>query len=135
MEINYDDIESINEFKPVPEGTYRCCVADVKEAQTSRGYPMWKLRLEIEEGEHAGRVIFDRLVFSPAAMRRVKRVCACLGLKTAGTQELTPEMIVGRYTMVRAVIEDYIDQEGEARSSNAVPFDGYAPVDDDGLPH
>lgn len=134
MELNFDEIESIGEYTPVPEGTYRCRVADVKEAQTSRGYPMWRLRLEIEEGEHAGRAIFDRLVFSPAALRRVKRVCQCLGLDTTGRQDLTPDMLVGRLCQVHAVVEDYIDQDGEARSSNTIPFDGYAPVSDDGTP-
>lgn len=134
MEINFDQIEGINEFQPVPEGRYQCRVVDVKEAQTSRGYAMWKVRLEIAEGEHAGHALFDRLVFSPAALRRVKRVCQCLGLDTAGKRELTPEMLVGRLCMVHAVVEDYVDPEGETRTSNAVPFDGYAPVEDDGLP-
>lgn len=134
MEINFDEIGSITDFEPVPEGTYVCRVVRVEEARSSRGDEMWNLRLEIDEGPHARRVVFDRLVFSPAAMKRVKLICQCLKVSTSGKRELTPEMLLGRLCRVNVLVRDYVDQEGESRSSNTVPFDGYAPVEDDGLP-
>jgi hypothetical protein len=135
MDINFDEIGDINDYDPVPEGTYTCRVAKVEEKPTRRGDEMWLLHLEIEDGEFAGRVIFDRLIFSKKALRRVKKALWCLGVDVGGTKNVPPNSLVGRRCSVHAVVEDYFDQEGEARTSNAVPFDGYAPVDDDGLPH
>ena len=134
MQINFDEIDSIGEYQPVPEGTYVCRVARVDEARSSRGDDMWKLRLEIEDGEHAGRVIFDRLVFSPRAMPRVKRICQCLGVRVEGQLELTADMLVGRRCQVRVLVGDYIDQDGEARTNNTVPYDGYEAAPDDDVP-
>lgn len=129
MEINYDEIDSINEFQLVPEGTYLCRITEVKEAATRNGFPMWKLRLEIEEGDFAKRTILDRLIFSPPAMRRVKRALQCLGVEVAGKQDITPEMLLGKRCKIRTIVENYVDQEGESRTGNAVPYDGYQPAD------
>lgn len=141
MQINFDEIEDTGTFQPVPEGTYPCRVAEVDEAVTSKGFPMWKVKLEIQAGEQAGRVIFDRLVFSPPAMRRAKRALQCLGVEVVGQQDITSEMLLGRQCQVHVTVEEYVDREGETRSGNSVPFDGYLPADnatsgdDDDLPY
>jgi hypothetical protein len=135
MDLNFDEIGELGEYEPVPEGTYTCRVAKVEEKQTRHGHDMWTLRLEIEDGEFAGRSIFDRMVFSKAALPRAKMIFNCLGIDTRGSRAVTPDTIIGRRCRVEAVIKSYADDDGVERFTNKVPFEGYAPVDDDGLPH
>jgi len=140
MKIPFNKIDNIADYEPLPDGTYSCRVADVKEGVSSKGSPLWRLRLVVLAGDHVGRAVFDQLVFSPAALRRVKLVCACLGLDVNQPMDLAPDMLVGRTCRVQVITEEYVDQEGESRRANKVPFDGYqptaAPGDDseDGMP-
>ena len=139
---NFDDIEDIEQFAPLPVGRYLCHVVEVEEARTKYGDEMWKLRLVVEAGPQRGRYIFDNLVFSDAAMKRVKLVCSRLGLDVAGEIDLEPSAIQGRRCYVTVGIEEYQDQEGTSRRRNVVPFAGYdsaevqgeAVEDDDPLP-
>ncbi len=129
MQIDFSKVDGVGDREPLPEGSYFARVADVTEAVSGKGHPMWKVRFEVERGPYAGRAIFDRLVFSPAALRRVKTACECLGVDVRGKLDLTPDMILGRACKVRVIAEDYTDQEGETRATNSVPYDGYAPAD------
>lgn len=126
--IDFSTVEDAKAFTPLPEGQYVAEVSSVEETTTNRGEPMWKLRLKVLEGPHAGRFLFDNLVFSPKALKRVKFVCARLGLDTTGEVDLTPRLLRGRTARVTVTIEDYIDDEGKARSRNSIPFAGYESV-------
>lgn len=123
--IDFNTIEDAEDFSPLPEGKYACRVAEVEEARTKGGDEMWKLRLEVVEGAHAGRIIFDNLVFSAAAMKRVKLICSRLGLDVSGEVDLTPDMIKGRPCRITVETEEYEDHEGRRRKRNVVPFAGY----------
>ena len=96
---------------------------------------MWTLHLEIEDGEFAGQRIFDRAVFSKAALPRAKMIFKSLGIDTRGSCELTPDSIVGRRCQVEVVIKPYIDDDGVERFTNKVTYQGYSPVDDGDLPY
>lgn len=126
--IDFSTIEDAKSFTPVPEGSYHCEVAAVEQTTTNRGDEMWKLKLKVLEGEHEGRHLFDNLVFSPAALKRVKFVCTRLGLDTSGELDLTPAMLRGRTALVTVQIEQYVDDEGRERSRNKIPFDAYEAV-------
>ncbi len=123
--INFSTVDDATDFTPLPEGTYACRIDSVEEARTSRGDEMWKLRLVVTEGEYAGRLIFDNLVFSEKALKRVKFVCSRLGLDVSGELDLTPAMIHGKTCRVRVEIEEYVDEEEKEKTRNRVPFAGY----------
>ena len=72
---------------------------------------MWKLRFEVLDGEYRGRYIFDNMVFSDAALKRVKLICSRLGLDVSGEVELTPEVIMGRKCWVTVETEEYEDDD------------------------
>ena len=128
--IDFSRIEDVNDFTPLPEGQYLSRVDDVGITTTKSGDEMWRLRFVVEEGEYAGRYIFDKLVFSDAALTRVKLICSRLGLDVSGKVELTPELIEGCTCVISVQIEDYEDNEGETKTRNIVPFKGYDYSDD-----
>ena len=127
--VDFANIENAQDYAPLPEGEYTCRIAKVEEASTKAGDEMWRLHLEVIEGEHAGRFIFDNMVFSTAAMKRVKLICSRLGIDVSGETNLTTSMIRGRACKVSVTIEDYEDQDGNVKSRNTVPFTGYEEAD------
>jgi len=124
-EINFDAIPDADSYEPLPDGDYVCYLDTIEEATTKNGNDMWKLTWVIEDGEHAGRKIFDNMVFSERAMRRIKLICSRLGLDTTGTVNLTPDMLAMKRAVVSVMTEEYVNAEGQTRQRNAVPFEGY----------
>ena len=123
--IDFKQVDDVQDFAPLPAGTYLCRVVDVEKATTQYGDEMWKLRWVVEAGPQRGRYIFDNMVFSNAAMKRVKLICSRLGLDVSGTLELTPALIKGRTCHVTAETEEFEDHEGMTKRRNVVPFAGY----------
>ena len=130
--VDFSNVEDAQDFSPLPEGKYLCQLNDIEEASTQYNDEMWKLRLEVIDGEHAGRMLFDNLVFSKAAMKRVKLICSRLGLDVSGEVDLTPELLKGRKCYVSAVTEEYQDEEGRTKRRNVVPFAGYERISEAG---
>ncbi len=129
--VNFAGItEESNGVTLLEEGTYPCRLAEVDVAETSKGDEMWRLRWVVEEGPHQGRLIFDNLVFSSAALGRLKLVCERLGIDTSGELDLRPSMLRGRHCLVRVEIEDYEAADGQLRKRNVVPWAGYGRADD-----
>lgn len=127
--INFDRIADIEDYSPIEPGTYPCRLDEVEEATTQFGDDLWKLRWVITEGPNQGRILFDNMVFSEAALKRVKHICAGLGLDPAGEIDLTPDRLRGRSCLVTVDIEEYEDNEGRMKTHNVVPFAGYKPMD------
>ena len=123
--IDFSKVDDTKGFNPLPIGEYLCRVDDIEELFTQRNDEMWRLRFEVVEGKHAGRYIYDNLVFSAAAMKRVKLICSRLGLNTYGEIDLTPDLLQGRRCYVSVLIEEYTDNNGNIKKRNVVPFAGY----------
>lgn len=123
--IDFDNVDDVQDFSPIPDGKYLCRVAEVEEATTQYGDEMWKVRLMVESGPHRGRYIFDNMVFSDAALKRVKLICSRLGLNVSGELDLKPSVIKGRTCYVTVETEEYEDHEGRTKRRNVVPFAGY----------
>lgn len=123
--IDFSKVEDVQDFSPLPDGKYLCKVSEIEKATTQYDDEMWKLRFEVIEGKHIGRIIFDNLVFSEAAMKRAKLICSRLGLDVSGELDLTPKTIEGKTCFVSVVTEDYEDEEGNTKKRNIVPFAGY----------
>ncbi len=123
--IDFSQVDDIQDFSPLPAGKYLCRLVGVEEASTQHGDEMWKLRFEVLKGPYAGRLIFDNLVFSDAALKRAKLICSRLGLDVSKELDLTPETIKGRVATLTVEVEPYEDAEGRTKQRNVVPFAGY----------
>ena len=126
--IDFSKIDDVQDFSPIPAGTYQVKVADVEETTTQNGDPMWKMVLQVTKGEHEGRRLFDNLVFTERALSRVKLVCSSLGADVIGAVDLTPDMLLGKECQATTIVEDYLDNEGTTKRRNCVPFAGYKPL-------
>jgi len=81
--INFSKVDDVQDYSPLPEGKYLCELSEVEETSTQYGDEMWKLKFEVVDGEHIGRYIFDNMVFSEAALKRVKLICSRLLIRPA----------------------------------------------------
>lgn len=133
MKVNFQNIEDVEDYSPLPDGQYLCQLIKVEEAFTHNADPLWKLRFEVVQGPHTGRFIFDNMVFSERAMKRVKLICYALGLDTSLEVELIPDLILERHCYVKVVTEEYVDNEGNTKCRNSVPFAGYVQVKEEDL--
>ncbi|MEX1024570.1 MAG: DUF669 domain-containing protein [Planctomycetota bacterium] len=132
MEVDFSHVSDVESFASVPEGVYVCAIREVREGRTREGDPRWWFRLEVVEGDHAGRTAaWDGLSFSERGMARVKAVLGRLGLQTEGVVELAPEDLVGRSARVELVLEEREDQlSGRRVVRLRVPYLGYQALDD-----
>ncbi len=123
--LDFSHIDDVQDFSPLPDGKYLCRVAEVEEARTHNDDEMWKLRFQVAEGPYLGRYIFDNMVFSDAALKRVKLICSRLGLDVSGEMDLLPQMLKNRLTRLTVETEEYEDDEGRSKRRNVVPYAGY----------
>jgi hypothetical protein len=123
--VDFTHIDDVQDFTPIPPGRYLCKLVEIEEATTQYGDEMWKMRFQVVEGKHNGRFVFDNLVFSEAALKRVKLICSRLGLNVGGELDLTPEMLKNRTCYLTVQTEEYEDDEGNQKPRNVVPFAGY----------
>ena len=129
--VDFSNISDIADFSPVPEGQYLCRLVDLETDLTRSGDEMWKLRWQVEGGEHDGRLLFDNLVFTLRAMSRVKLICASVGLDVSGQLDLDPAMLLDKRALVETYQEEYEDDKGQSKVRNCIPFDGYDKVPGD----
>lgn len=122
--IDFTNAGDLDEFEPVPEGIYSCRVEDVEEKQTAGGHPLWRLQFAITEGVHAGRFLWDNLVFSPKALGRSKHALEAFGVDASGTVDLSAQSLVGYRCRLSVYITDW-----EGKQRNAVHFRGYESAD------
>jgi hypothetical protein len=126
--VDFPSISDTADFSPLPDGDYVCQLTDVEIDHTKAGDEMWKLRWAVQDGEFAGRLLFDNLVFSQKALSRVKLVCGVLGIDTSGQLDLQPDMLLDKRALVSTYQEEYVDGQGRTKITNRIPFEGYAYV-------
>jgi len=136
MRYDFSEVDDVESFVSVPEGRYRCRVAEVREGLARDGSVRWSLRLEVDEGEYAGRTAgWDSLTWSERGIARVKRALDALGLDTSGVVELEAHELVGRRVEALFQSEEREDPlSGRRMLRLRVPYAGYAPVEGGGEP-
>lgn len=127
--VDFSLIDDVQDYTPLPDGKYLCELVHVEEAKTQYDDEMWKLKFRVMKGEHEGRFVFDNLVFSKAAEKRLKLICSRLGLDVSGELDLTTETIKGRTCFITVATEDYKDENDKSKKRNVVPFAGYDHAD------
>ena len=126
--VDFKNVSEIADFAPIPDGEYLCRLADIETDRTRSGDEMWKLRWQVEGGEHDGRLLFDNMVFSAKAMSRVKLICSSCGLDVSGEIDLDPPMLLDKRALISTYQEEYEDDKGQSKVQNRIPFDGYGCV-------
>lgn len=114
-------------FRSIPAGEYRCRICEVRVGLTREGSERWGLRLEVADGEYAGRTAaWDGLVWSERGLPRIKYVLARLGFDVTGRVALEAHDLVGRELVATLQEEERDDPvSGQRVRSLRVPYMGY----------
>ena len=130
MRIDFSGVQDAESFISVPEGVYVCRIAEVREGITRDGNPRWAMRLEVADGDYAGRTAgWDGLVWSERGLPRIKKILARLGYDVSGTIDLEPEDLEGSRIKVLFQVEHREDPISGTRVSRLrVPYLGYESV-------
>lgn len=134
MKLDFTHVEDAESYVSIPEGIYVCRIAEVREHQTREGSPRWGFRLEVVDGEYAGRTAaWDSLVFSERGLPRVKQVLARFGFDVSGTVELLPTDLLDLRARAQCMLEEYEDKlTGRRQTRLRVPYLGYESVGGNG---
>lgn len=133
IHVDFSQVESVESFVTIPEGRYLCRVAEVREGETRTGALRWAMRLEVADGDLAGRTAaWDGLVWSDKGLGRVKHVLSCMGFDVSGAVDLQSSDLLGSRIFVEFFIEEWTDPTTGRRTERlAVPYLGYEPAPDD----
>ncbi|HED65353.1 MAG TPA: hypothetical protein ENJ09_07340 [Planctomycetes bacterium] len=132
MQVDFSTVQDVESFVSIPEGTYLCRIAEVRTGLTREGSPRWGMRLEVAEGDFAGRTAaWDGLVWSERGLPRVKTVLGLLGYDVSGTLEIDAEDLVGRRIVAEFTTEEREDPATGRRVVRLrVPYMGYRAAED-----
>jgi hypothetical protein len=115
----------------IPSARYLCQVFDVRKKFTQSGNEMWSLFLKIQdEGPYFGKLIFDNIVFSPAAQNRLVIFFEALGMEIKGKKNYSETDIFEKYIYVTGKTEAYKNNFGEIKNRFKVDFNGYKSIED-----
>ena len=132
-QIDFSKIPNMEDYTPLPPGKYLARLDEIEETKTKDEAEMWKLKFTVVSGAAEGRKIFDQMVFSEKAFKRVKLICSRLGgINTDANINLTPDMLKGQSVVLEVVIESYADENGVEKKRNKVTFAGYEKADGTG---
>ncbi len=132
MRFDFSSIDDVESFVSVPAGIHPVRVAEVRDGRARDGSVRWTFRLEVIDGEHAGRTAaWDSLTWSDRGIYRVKKVLAALGLDVNGEVEIDTQDLVGLRARVLVQPEEREDPvTGQRQVRMRVPYLGYAPLAD-----
>ncbi len=127
MRFDFTTVDDVESYINVPEGLHNCRVAEVRDGRARDGSVRWSYRLEVIDGEWAGRTAaWDSLTWSERGIYRVKKVLAALGLDVKGVVEIEPTDLVNMRARVRVEPEEREDpQTGRRQVRMRVPYLGY----------
>lgn len=130
MRFDFSDVQDVDSFASVPEGVHKCRVAEVREGQSRDGSVRWTFRLEVLDGEWAGRTAaWDSLTWSERGVFRVKRVLEVFGLDVSGEIEIEARDLVGMQARVLLQPEEREDPvSGRRQLRMRVPYQGYGSI-------
>ncbi|MCE9593853.1 MAG: DUF669 domain-containing protein [Planctomycetes bacterium] len=131
MQFDFGSVEDFESYVSVPEGTYLCRIAEVREGLARDGSVRWGYRLEVAEGEYAGRTAaWDAVTWSDRGIHRVKRVLAAFGIDTRGSVDLEAADLVGLRAFAVLEPEEREDPvTGRRQVRLRVPYAGYTPAE------
>jgi Protein of unknown function (DUF669) len=130
VRFDFSSVDDVDSYVFVPEGEHNCRVADVREGTSRDGSVRWSFRLEVLDGQWAGRTAaWDSLTWSERGVYRVKKVLEALGLDVKGELEIDPQDLLDLQARVRVIPEEREDPvTGRKQVRMRVPYLGYSPL-------
>ena len=124
--VNWNDVE--DSFELIPEGQYIAKIESVEVVQTAKKDEMWKLKLNIEEGDYKDKKLFTNLVFNDGGYGNIKKLySAIFGTKLPKNCETSD--IIDEKIAVTVVHNKY-----NGRTYANIPYAGFESVEEDGDP-
>jgi hypothetical protein len=127
--MNFDKVEEVGDYSPLPEGKYPVKVYECEEKQSQAGNETWNIKMEVVEGEFKGKRIFDNITWSDKAFPRTKLVLSRLGLPVKGEIDYQPDDLVDQTAIVEVEIEEFVSEDDvgniKKKKRNKVTFAGY----------
>ncbi len=124
MTFNANDAPARDDFTPVPPGVYTAMIVASEKKTTSKGGEMIVLELDIQEGEHSGRKLFERLNIKNDNPKAVDIAFRTLGemVKAVGKTTIKDtEELHNKRLMIEVRVEPakpYIDKEGKEQAGS-----------------
>lgn len=117
------------DFGPIPAGEYRFKVMEAETRQTQAGKTKYTVKAQVQDGPHAGRLVWDDLIVSPessGAMGFFFRKMKAIGLdETFWATSPTDDQITGalqnREFLGKVIIDNYGNKDRNK-------IDGYKPI-------
>jgi len=130
MRFDFSTVDEVDSFVSVPAGMHDVRVAEVREGRARDGSTRWTFRLEVIDGDHAGRTAaWDALTWSERGIFRVKKVLGALGIDVRGEVEVEIKDLVGLRARVVVQPEEREDPiTGRRQVRMRVPYLGYEPL-------
>lgn len=135
---NAEEHEPIGDFTPLPAGWYRVVIteSEVKPTKAQTGEYV-QLRMEVIEGEHSGRIIFDRLnLENPSekavefARRKLAGICRAVNVPRPRTTAELHDKPFAVKVKIRAGEGDYGPSNEPVEYAGKVPGGQVAKADD-----
>ena len=128
------DLSSVEgpSFEVMPRGNYQCVVTECDfDFSSTKGEPMWKMRLEVMEGEFEGRRLFSNMMWAGNGLTFTKRDLEAIRPDLAGAaiqpdDDVLLDSMVGLRVTAKVATQRY---EGETRNNVRQLL---APVEGDG---
>lgn len=125
--VNWNDVEE-RTFELIPEGQYVAKIESVEVKETDKKDEMWKVKLNIEEGDYKGKKLFTNLVFNDGGYGNIKKLySAVFGTKLPKNCETSD--IIDEVVKV-----DVVHNEYNNKTYANIPYAGFYAVDEDGDP-
>lgn len=128
-EMNFDStgVDTSSHFDVIPEGQYEVIITESDRMPTKDGGGEYlHLRMEIQSGQHAGRILFDRLNMKNAnpkaveiGQRMLAQICHATGVLQLSDSQQVHNIPIIAIVKIRAAKPPY-DESNEVKGYKAV---------------
>ena len=110
------------EFDALPAGIYPITVLDAAHQISSRGNRMLVLTVEVSDGEHRGRRLWEHIAYLPSIAWKLREVIGALMGTGNGVQTFKRQELIGLTANV-AVVETEYNERPTNKISEWLPAD------------
>jgi hypothetical protein len=103
------DFSQVPDFEAIPAGRYDATIVSAQPGVAKSGSPKIDLRWKIEDGDQAGRQVFDQMSFHPNALWRTKQSLQAIDGRTYGkgfAGAVEAEDLIGQHATLIVVVEE-----------------------------
>lgn len=142
VRINTSNVPDGETFEPVPAGRYNLVLEKWGEQTSGNGKQFINCEFVINDGDFAGRKIWDKFFLTEASWWRLKQLARAIDFdKTDSAEGFEHEELFRSAVncaapiVAQIVIEPYKDKKGVDRESNKIDsYQSRQPVDDSDTP-